>query len=300
MISAELLKQIRRIQIFTSRAVNDVFAGEYESVFKGRGMQFDEVREYTPGDDVRSIDWNVTARTGAPHIKRYVEERELTVMLLVDLSGSGDFGTVNKLKNELTAELSAILAFSAIKNNDKVGMIIYTDHIERFIPPQKGARHVLRVIRELLYHEPMHRGTDIGGALDYLARVIRKRATIFLLSDFLTNNHHENGTGRDLKHTLALINKRHDLIAVQVRDQAERTLPRAGLIELEDAETGQRRLVDMGSKRVREAFARQMTQRDTELNELFRSAGVDVIQINTGRPYINDLVRFFKMREKRR
>ncbi len=217
MIPQEILKQIRRIQIFTNRTVNEVFAGEYESTFKGRGMQFDEVREYAPGDDVRTIDWNVTARTGKPYIKRYVEERELTVMMLVDLSASGAFGTIGKLKNELAAELCAVLAFSAIKNNDKVGLITFTDRIERFIPPQKGTEHVLRVIRELLYSKPLHRDTNIPMALDYLAKVIKKKATVFLVSDFIAT---------DLKKPLRLINKRHDLIAVAIRDRRRfRCLP---------------------------------------------------------------------------
>ncbi len=291
MIPQEILQQIRRIQIYTNRYVNEVFAGEYESTFKGRGMQFDEVREYVPGDDVRTIDWNVTARTGKPFIKRYVEERELTVMLLVDLSASGAFGTVGKLKNELAAELCAVLAFAAIKNKDKVGLIAFTDRVERFIPPQKGTQHVLRVIRELLYHRPTHGRTDIGMALDYLGRVVKKRATVFLVSDFIA---------ADLRRPLALINKRHDLIAVAVRDRREIGMPAVGLIELEDAETGEVLLIDTGSGRVRREYGETTGQRHEELTGMLRSAGVDCISVSSDRPYFPELVRFFRTREKRR
>ncbi len=291
MIPQEILKQIRRIQIFTNRTVNEVFAGEYESTFKGRGMQFDEVREYAPGDDVRTIDWNVTARMGKPYIKRYVEERELTVMILVDLSASGAFGTIGKLKNELAAELCAVLAFSAIKNNDKVGLITFTDRIERFIPPQKGTEHVLRVIRELLYSQPSHRETNIPMALDYLARVIKKKATVFLVSDFIAT---------DLKKPLRLINKRHDLIAVAIRDRREISLPAVGLIELEDAESGEVILVDTSSKAVRRNYEQLTQQENDALHSMLRSVNVDCINISTDKPYVQELVRFFRMRERRR
>jgi len=295
MIPQDILKQVRRIQIVTSRAVNEVFAGEYESTFKGRGMQFDEVREYQPGDDVRTIDWNVTARMNRPYIKRFVEERELTVILLVDLSASGAFGTIGKLKNELAAELCAVLAFSAIKNNDKVGLITFTDQIERFIPPKKGTPHVLRVIRELLYQgnggRRRHRQTDIPGALEYLGKVIKKKATVFLVSDFMAPG---------LRHPLRLINKRHDLIAVAVRDRRERALPAVGLIELEDAETGELVLIDTNSRTVRGEYAGRAAAREDELEGLLRSVGVDCIHISSDKPYIQELVRFFKMREKRR
>ncbi|RKY07700.1 MAG: DUF58 domain-containing protein, partial [Planctomycetota bacterium] len=222
MIPKELIKKIRQIQIYTTRAVNASFAGQYESVFKGRGMQFDEVREYTPGDDVRSIDWNVTARTGKPYIKRFVEEREMTVLFAVDLSASGDFGTVNKAKNELAAEFCAVLSFAAAKNNDKVGLLIFTDKIELYIPPKKGSSHVLRLIRELLYFKMPSSQTNIGQALEYIAKVTRKKATVFLVSDFIET---------DFKKPLSLLNKRHDVIAVSVRDRAEVALPGAGLIE---------------------------------------------------------------------
>jgi uncharacterized protein (DUF58 family) len=291
MIPQELIKQIRRIQIYTNRAVNEVFAGEYESTFKGRGMQFDEVREYTPGDDVRTIDWNVTARMGKPYIKRYVEERELTVMLLVDISASGAFGTIGKLKNELAAELCAVLAFSAIKNNDKVGLITFTDKIERFIPPKKGTQHVLRVIRELLYGAPPRRETDIPMALEYLGRVIKKKATVFLVSDFIA---------ADLRRPLRLINKRHDLISVVVRDRREVALPALGLIELEDAETGEVVLIDTSSRRIRQNYEGLTGRRSDELRNMLRSVNVDCINISSDTTYLPELVRFFRMREKRR
>ena len=293
MIAPEILKQIRRIQIYTSRTVNELFAGEYESTFKGRGMQFDEVREYAPGDDVRTIDWNVTARTGKPYVKRYVEERELTVILLVDLSASGAFATAGKLKNALAAELCAVLAFSAVKNNDKVGLITFTDRIERFIPPQKGTQHVLRVIRELLYGRPVAKTTDMTQAMDYLAKVIKKTATVFLVSDFIT-------PGEDIKKTLQLINKRHDLIAVRIADRVEKQLKSIGLVEFEDAETGRRMLVDTASSAFRRRYERQTSDRTTRLDGLFRSISVDCINITCGRPYVQELVRFFRTREKRR
>jgi len=221
MIPQELIKKIRQIQIYTSRMVNTSFAGQYESVFKGRGMQFDEVREYMPGDDIRSIDWNVTARTGKPYIKHFVEEREMTVIFAVDLSASGQFATVNKMKNELAAEFCAVLSFAATKNNDKVGLLIFTDDIDLYIPPKKGTGHVLRLIRELLYFKPQHKQTDISKGLDYLARVVKKKATVFLVSDFLSG---------DFKKPLGLLSKRHDVIAVSVRDKAELKLPNVGLV----------------------------------------------------------------------
>jgi len=291
MIPQELMQQIRRIQIYTNRAVNEVYAGEYESTFKGRGMQFDEVREYMPGDEVRTIDWNVTARMGKPYIKRFVEERELTVMLVVDMSASGGFGTIGKLKNELAAELCAVLAFSAIKNNDKVGLITFTDRIERFIPPKKGTQHVLRVIRELLYGTPPRRQTDIPMALEYLRKVVKKKATVFLVSDFIAV---------DLRLSLRLINKRHDLIAVAVRDRREVSLPSLGMIELEDAETGEVVLIDTSSRRVRRQYEERAGQQHDELEGMLRSVGVDCINIQSDRPYLQELIRFFRMREKRR
>jgi len=290
MIPEELIKRIREIQIYSSRAVNASFAGQYESVFKGRGMQFDEVREYMPGDDIRTIDWNVTARTGKPHIKRFVEEREMTVLFAVDLSASGEFGTVSKLKNELAAEFCAVLAFAAAKNNDKVGLLIFTDRIELFIPPKKGSRHILRLIRELLSFKMPKRRTDIPLALDYVTRVARKRATVFLVSDFIET---------DFKKPLSLLNKRHDVIAVPVRDRVEIAMPALGLIEVQDAETGQIMLVDTSSQKFRSQYGGHSAKRFGELKNLMRSVNVDLIPITTDKPYINDLIQFFHMRHRR-
>ncbi len=290
MIPQELIKKIRQIQIYTSRAVDASFAGQYESVFKGRGMQFDEVREYTPGDDIRTIDWNVTARTGKPYIKRFVEEREMTVMFAVDLSASGDFGTVNKVKNELAAEFCAVLAFAAAKNNDKVGLLIFTDQIELYIPPKKGISHMLRLVRELLYFKMPKRTTNISEAIDYLGKVIRKKATMFLVSDFIET---------DFKRPLTLLNKRHDVIAVTVRDKAEISLPGIGLIEFADAETGEIILVDTSSRKFRKQYSNTAALRFDELKNMLRTINVDCISISTDKPYIQDLVRFFHMRHKR-
>jgi len=290
MIPEDLIKQIRQIQIYTSRAVDASFAGQYESVFKGRGMQFDEVREYTPGDDIRTIDWNVTARTGKAFIKRFVEEREMTVLFAVDLSASGEFGTLDKMKNELAAEFCAVLAFAAAKNNDKVGLLIFTDRIELFIPPKKGSRHVLRLIRELLAFKMPKRKTDIPQALDYIARVIRKRAIVFLVSDFIES---------DFKKPLSLLNRRHDVVAVPVRDRVEIAMPSVGLIEVQDAETGEIMLVDTSSRRFRSQYGNHSTRRFDELTGMLRSINVDFIPVTTDRPYINDLIQFFHMRHRR-
>ena len=290
MIPQEIVKKIRQIEIYTSRAVNASFAGQYESVFKGRGMQFDEVREYTPGDDIRSIDWNVTARTGRPYVKRYVEERELTVLFAVDLSASGRFGTLAKTKNQLAAEFCAVLAFAAAKNNDKVGLLIFTDRIELLIPPKKGSRHMLRLIRELLYFQTAQRRTDIPLALDYLARVMRKRATVFLVSDFIQT---------DFKTPLALLNKRHDCIAVSVSDPAEAALPSVGIIEFVDAETGQTTVIDTSSSAFRRRYESGGAERVARLRNMLRSINVDCINISTGKPYINDLIQFFHLRHRR-
>jgi uncharacterized protein (DUF58 family) len=291
MIPQELIKKIKQIQIYTSRMVNASFAGQYESVFKGRGMEFDGVREYTPGDDVRTIDWNVTARTGRPYIKRFVEERELTVVFAVDLSASGDFGTVSKAKNELAAEFCAVLAFAAAKNNDKVGLLIFTDEIELYIPPKKGISHMLRLIRELLHFKMSRRKTNIRQALDYVAKVIRKRATVFLVSDFIET---------DFKKPLSLLNKRHDVIAVSVRDRAEIALPNIGLIEFTDAETGEVILVDTSSRQFRNRYGDMCVERFDELQDMLRTVNVDCISISTDKPYIQDLIRFFHMRHRRR
>lgn len=291
MIPEELVKKIRTIQIFTKRAVDASFAGQYESVFKGRGMQFDEVREYMPGDDIRDIDWNVTARTGRAYIKRFVEEREMTMLFVVDLSASGEFGTVDKMKNELAAEFCAVLAFAAAKNNDKVGLLIFTDRVELYIPPKKGSRHVLRLIRELLAFKMPQRQTDIPMALDYVAKVTRKRATVFVVSDFL---------GGDFKQSLNLLSRRHDVVAVPVRDRVEIGMPNVGLIEFQDAETGEMILIDTASGRYRRAYGQESGERFDSLKNMMRSVGVDCIPITTDKPYIQDLVNFFHMRHRRK
>ncbi|MBI9017704.1 MAG: DUF58 domain-containing protein [Phycisphaerae bacterium] len=291
MIPQEILKQIRRLQIYSNRRANELFAGEYHSSFKGQGMEFDEVREYMPGDDIRSIDWNVTARMNKPFIKRYVEEREMTVVFVVDLSCSGQFGSKGQLRSEQAIELCSVLAFSAIKNNDKVGLITFSDRIERFIPPAKGTGHVLRVIRELLYHDNPAKGTDIKMALEYLAKVVRKKAIVFLVSDFID-------TGFDK--TLRLAARKHDLIAVNIADQLERQLQSLGIIDMYDSETGQRVSVDTASKAFRNIYSQKTQQQLNQLETTFRSAGVDNISLTVGESYIKDLIRFFKTREARR
>ncbi len=291
MIPTEILRKVRRIQIVTSAMVNDFFAGQYHSAFKGRGMEFEEVREYQPGDDVRTIDWNVTARTGRPFVKNYREERELTVMLAVDVSASQSFGTREQLKSELVAELGATLAFSAIQNNDKVGLILFTDRIENFVPPRKGTRHVLRVVRELLYHEPTGRRTDVGVALEYLSRVMQRRAVVFLISDF---------QAPDFSGPLRIVRHRHDLIPVLVHDQRESRLPSLRYVELYDPETGERLLVDAGSRTFRERFGQQADARREMLLGDFRRSKVDAIQVTTGESFVDPLRHFFRRRERRR
>ena len=290
MISKDILKKIQQIQIHTRRLVNEAFVGEYHSVFKGRGMEFDEVREYQPGDEIRTIDWNVTARMGHPFIKRYVEERELTVMLLVDVSASGNFGSIKHLKNEVATEICAILAFSAIKNNDKVGMIMFTDKIEKFIPPKKGPKHVLRVIRELLCSQPTGKGTNISVALEYLNKITHRRTISFVVSDFIAN---------DYAHALRIANKRHDMIAITIVDPREQELPNVGFIELRDAESGEILLLDTADSLARREFGALNNRRRQEQSRLFRSMGVDEILINTNRHHVEPIVRFFRMREKR-
>jgi uncharacterized protein (DUF58 family) len=290
MISKELAKKIRYIQIYTSKAVNDALAGEYESIFKGRGMSFSEVREYQTGDDIRTIDWNVTARTGSPHVKLFVEERELTVFFLVDLSASGAFGSIRQTKHEAAAELCALLAFSAIKNNDKVGLILFTDHVEKFVPPAKGTTHVLRIIRELLDFKPAQSNTDISGAIDFLGRVTAKKCVVFLISDFL---------GQGFDRPMRVMGKQHDLIAVSVSDPREISMPDVGLIELEDAETGQRFIMDTSSAAVRGRYQQYGAERQASLRKMFRSIDVDHLEILNCRDYVTDLVYFFKKREKR-
>ena len=286
----EILKKIRRIELRTRRLVNSMFAGQYHSVFKGRGMNFEEVREYAPGDEIRSIDWNVTARMNAPYIKKYTEERELTVMLLVDVSASGIFGSVELSKRELAAEVASILAFSAINNNDKVGLILFTDRIELFIPPKKGRLHTLRLIREMLYFEPEGRGTDLAGALDYLNLVVSRRSVVFMISDFLAP---------DFTTALTVSSKRHDLVAMPVIDKGESELPNVGIITLEDAETGEQIDVNTSSKAVRQALREINDDRLADLEYLLRSRRVDIVRLTTTEDYLISLRNFFEQRERR-
>jgi len=291
MLTREQLKAVRKIQIRTSHLVSDLFAGEYHSVFKGRGMEFAEVRQYQPGDEVRTIDWNVTARTGEPYVKRFTEEREMTVMLLVDASGSTRFGSVRQFKQELAAEIAALLAFSAITNNDKVGLVIFTDQIELALPPRKGNRHVLRVIREILNHVPRGRGTDIPLALDHLEKVVRRKSVTFLLSDFLA---------AELRRPLRIARRRHDLVAVVLEDPREQTLPDLGLVALEDPESGETCIVDTGDARLRATFAGQQKAARVARDRFLRSLDVDAVTVRTDQPYAQALLRFFRQRERRR
>ncbi len=291
MITKELLKKVKRIQIYTSRLVNDNLAGEYHSSFKGRGIEFDEVREYQPGDEIRTIDWNVTARMGRPFIKKFVEERELTVMLLVDASSSGQFGSKEKLKSEYAAELCAILAFSAIKNNDKVGLIIFTNEVEKYIPPKKGKKHVLRVISEILSYKPKNKGTNIEAALEFLSSVNKRKSVTFLVSDFIAHGY---------ERALQIANKRHDIIAVVINDPREKLLPDIGIIELEDAETGEAILIDTSDPNIRRGINVLSGKEASERDRYFRQVDVDVINIGSGRSYLDPLMRFFRTRSKMR
>jgi uncharacterized protein (DUF58 family) len=286
----EILKKVKQIEVSTRSMVNEVFSGEYHSVFKGRGMEFAEVREYQPGDDVRLIDWNVSARSGHPFIKVFEEERELTVMLMVDVSSSGNFGTSQQFKREIAAELSAVLAFSAIKNNDKVGLMIFSDKIEKFIPPRKGKKHVLRVIREILFYKPQDSSTNLNVALEYLSRIIKRKSTVFLISDFLTEN---------FEKALHVANRKHDIIAINITDPREVTLPDVGLMELVDAETGELISVDTGNSQIRNDFYKSSSGHLQKLKSLFRSTGVDHIDILTDRSYVEPITKFFKMRSRR-
>ena len=293
MIPKEVLKKVRQIEIRTNREVTDVLGGQYHSVFKGHGMEFEEVREYLPGDEVRSIDWNVTARFGHPYIKKFKEERELTVMLIVDVSASGQFGSVRQTKNELAAELAAVLAFSAIRNNDKVGLIMFTDQIEKYVPPKKGRSHVLRVIREILAFQPKGRGTNLKAALDYLNHVQSRRAVTFVLSDFQVPDE------ETVRKKLRVASKRHDVVALSLRDPREEELPAVGLVELRDAETDERALVDTFDRKVREEFALKSRLRLEALRRMLRSASVDHVEIRCETDYMLPLIKFFKMRERR-
>ena len=314
MLAREIIQRVRQIQIRTGRQVADVLAGEYVSVFKGTGVEFEEVRPYVPGDDIRTIDWNVTARTGTPYIKRYVEERQLTVMLMIDISASQDFGSGSRSKREATAELGALLAFSAIRNDDKVGLTLFHGGIEQYIPPRKGQKHVLRVIREILAHDgrrpggapgsagrrvwpwrarrprPAREGTSIAAAMAFLRRTMKRRAVCFVVSDFVD-------TG--FESAMRSANRKHDVIAVHVRDPRETTMPSVGMITLADPETGRVGLYDTGSARFRRAFADLAAHRDTQLEQTFRSSGIDFIRIDPTASVVDPLVRFFRLRERR-
>lgn len=290
MIPRDVLQKIRRIQITTSHMVTDVFCGQYKSVFKGKGMEFDEVREYQPGDDVRSIDWNVTARLGHPYIKKFVEERELTVMFLVDISASTHFGTGEKLKSQIAAEICSVLAFSAIKNNDKAGLIIFSQEVEKFVPARKGLKHILRIIREVIYFKPQKKGTNIRMALEYLNKICRRSSVVFVISDFLDSG---------FKKALASANKRHDIVAISITDHCERELALSGMIEFTDAETGEVFFIDTADKQLREEFCRRSIDTFQERKKVFSSIGVDHIDIQSDKPYVKELVKFFRMRERR-
>jgi uncharacterized protein (DUF58 family) len=291
MSPAELARQVRLLEISTRHTVTEVFAGEYSSAFKGRGMEFAEVREYQPGDDVRTIDWNVTARTNKPFVKRFTEERELTVLLMVDLSASGDFGTQEKSKRTLAVEAAAVLGFAAARKGDRVGLVIFTDRVEMYIPPKKGPRHALRLIRELLAYEPTHPGTDLRHAAEHVARVCKRRSVVFVVSDF--------GVDRP-GDALSIIAPRHDVIAVRVNDPRDRDLAPAGLLEVRDPETGARSVIDSSSRRVRKAYRDAMLDHEEQLDGLLRRAGVDDVSLSTDRPYVNDLIELFHRRERRR
>ena len=290
MIPAEILKKVRLIEIKTRHIVNNIFGGEYHSAFKGMGMEFAEVREYYPGDDIRAIDWNVTARTGKPFIKKYDEERELTVMLIVDVSASGFFGTGESLKSDIMIELASILSFSAIKNNDKVGLLLFSDKIEEFIPPKKGKSHVLRVIREMIYHKAKDRKTDISIALEHIQKVLKRKSIIFLLSDFWDDSYQQ---------TMKLINKKHDLINIQILDKAEIVIPKLGMVKFHDAETQKSAWIDTNNKQVQNISTKYIQNKNKVIKEFCKKNIIDFISIDTAEGYLNPLEQFFSTRMHR-
>ena len=290
--TTELIKKVKRLEIQTRSTVNELFAGKYNSTFKGRGMEFDEVREYIPGDDIRSIDWNVTARSGRPHIKKFTEERELTVMLLVDISASNIFGSRRQLKKDLLTEIAAVLAFSASRNNDKIGIILFSDHVEKIIPPQKGKQHVLRIIREIMTFKPKGKGTHLSPALDYLNHICSRKVTTFLLSDFYFDDDYESA--------LKITARRHDLISVQIGDRCEVALPAAGLVTWKDAETGSVSLIDTSCQTVRNTLLLEQSKRSKELISLHHRNNIDLIQLYTDEPYEKAFRIFFATRARRR
>jgi uncharacterized protein (DUF58 family) len=289
-IPTEILRKVRQIEIRTSRMVTSVFGGEYHSVFKGQGMEFQEVREYAAGDDIRAVDWNVTARSGELFVKKFTEERELTVMLLVDISGSQFFGSAPRFKKDLAAEVAAVLAFAAIRNNDRVGLVLFTDEVERYIPPRKGTSHVLRVISEVLSFPPRSRGTRLAAALEFLNHVTHRRAVAFLISDFL-----DAGFERPFRVTA----RSHDLISVVIGDRREREWPASGLVEWADAESGERRLVDTSSPGVRRVLGQTWARQRQRLLDTLKSARSDAVEIFASEPYERQLIKFFKLRERR-
>lgn len=291
MLTDELMREVRRLQLRTKRRVEGLFAGEYHSAFKGRGIEFAEVREYEPGDDVRAIDWNVTARSGKTFIKRFHEERELTVMLVVDLSRSGSFGSSGREKSKVAVEVAAVLALTASMNNDRVGLMIFAEEVELFLPPRKGRTHVLRLLRELLNFEPKGNGTDVSAALERMGQVLHRRALAFVISDF---------ESRPFERVLKVVSRQHEMVAVQVSDPREGDLPNVGLMEISDAETGERMVVDTSSGRTRREYAKLAAEREQERRRLFARARVDRVGVSTDRPFVHDLERYFRMREHRR
>ena len=292
MLTDDLIARIRRIEITTRKLVNDSFAGEYQSVFKGRGMEFDEVRQYHPGDDVRSIDWNVTARTGEPHVKSYIEERELTVMLAVDVSRSGDFGTRNRFKRELAVELAAVMSFAATTNNDRVGLLLFTDRVESLVPPRKGRSHVLRMVRDLLVFQPAGSGTDISLALDMVHQMLKRRSIVFLVSDFLADP-------ESYRQAMLVTNRRHDVVAFDLSDPMEHEIADVGIMSLEDAESGETLSVDTGSSEWRREFLERVARVEEGKNDVFIAAGVDRVRVTTARDYVPEVGAFFKNRLRR-
>lgn len=297
-ITKEILKKVRQVEVRTSRLVNDTMAGNYHSVFKGRGMNFDEVREYVPGDDIRAIDWNVTARTGVPHIKKFTEERELTIMLIIDISASGEFGSGTGSKREMMAELGSVLAFSARRNNDRVGLILFSDFVELYIPPKKGRSHILRVIREILFFQPQGTKTDLLVPLDFINRVAKRRCVTFLLSDYCLPGAFEETLSR-LQPKLQITNRRHDLISMIISDPREHELPDVGWLTLEDAESGEQVELNTSDPAIRRGYAELAANRQKGLRRAIRSAGIDLLDLSTDQPYLPALFNFFKTRQRR-
>ena len=297
-LTKKILKKVRQVEVRTRRLVDDTLAGSYHSVFKGRGMNFDEVREYVPGDEIRSIDWNVTARTGVPHVKKFSEERELTILLVIDVSNSGQFGSGEQSKREMMAEVGSVLAFSAVRNNDKVGLILFSDFVELYIPPKKGRSHILRVIREILFFRPRGKGTDIGQALDFVNRVTKRKCVTFLISDFclpgdFTENIHS------LQPKLQITGRRHDLIGISVTDPRESALPDVGWITLEDAESGDQVLLNTHDKWTRKAYANLAGDQQEQLQKTMRKSSIDLLRLSTDQSYVAPLIGFFRTRSRR-